>query len=298
MYVCLLLWQQPMQTWSIKNDATLQTCVCFAPILAVKWCFHEHFPCDGDRKGLKSFSSNSLIVFQSRKFYFLSLKSSNVFKNAAGSFLMTSLDFLEDYRPCCVSSGISSVYEVRSCVLPVGWAVGSLAGATHRGRRKESQSEHHRAVIPLDDEVRRRAARPDSDSRDILRSHAVQQKGGLCRREKVSNNSPTPTWKQTTTTAHVRRTADVEQAIRIRIDTKRPGVCTQAPIFWTDIPHRFQGLGWKSIFAVFLRSFLRSTWSLRRLDRSSNIGTAEENLLRPRIWVHQPINELSGSRIS
>lgn len=67
---------------------------------------------------------------------------------------------------------------------------------------------------------------------------------------------------------------------------KRPGVCTQAPIFWTDIPHRFQGLGWKSIFAVFLRSFLRSTWSLRRLDSSSNIGTAEENLLRPRIWVH------------
>lgn len=125
---------------------------------------------------------------------FFVLKIIKFLQNAAGSFLTTSLDFLEDYQPCCSSSGISSVYEVWSCVLPVGWAVGSLAGATHRGRRKESQSEHHRAVIPLDDEVRRRAARPDSDSRGILRSHAVRQKGGLCRREKVPSNSPT--WKQ------------------------------------------------------------------------------------------------------
>lgn len=66
--------------------------------------------------------------------------------------------------------------------------MGSLAGVTQRGRRKENQSEHHRAVIPLDDEVR--AARPDSDSDNILRSHTVQQKGGLQRRKKLSNDSP------------------------------------------------------------------------------------------------------------
>ncbi len=96
----------------------------------------------------------------------------------------------------CLSSDISICADTVWChVLPVGWAVGSLAGATHRGRRKESQSEHHRAVIPLDDETRRRAARPDSDSDNILRSHAVQQKGGRWRHEKLSNDSPPLTWK-------------------------------------------------------------------------------------------------------
>jgi len=76
-----------------------------------------------------------------------------------------------------ITGVFSAVVRNWSCVIPVGWAVGSRAGATHRGRRQEIQSEHHRAVIPLEDEVRRRAARPDSD--DILQSHAVQQKGSL-----------------------------------------------------------------------------------------------------------------------
>lgn len=66
--------------WLIRNDATLQSFVCFIPIPAVKWCFHNHFHYDGDRKGLKSFSSNSLIVFRSSTPYFLFLKSSNFFK--------------------------------------------------------------------------------------------------------------------------------------------------------------------------------------------------------------------------
>ena len=61
--------------------------------------------------------------------------------------------------------------------------MGSLAGATHRGRRKNGQSERHRAVIPLDGEVRR-------DSDDILRPHAVRQKRGLRRREKPYDQSP------------------------------------------------------------------------------------------------------------
>lgn len=95
-----------------------------------------------------------------------------------------------------ITGVFSAVLRNWSCVIPVGWAVGSRAGATHKGRRQEIQSEHHRAVIPLEDEVRRRAARPDSDN--ILQSHAVQQKGSLQRRKKWSNDSPSLTWKTTT----------------------------------------------------------------------------------------------------
>lgn len=80
-------------------------------------------------------------------------------------------------------------------VLPVGWAVGSRAGATQRGRRKESQSEHQRAVIPLEEKMRHRAARPDSDN--ILRSHAVQQNGCHRCRKKLSSKSLPLTWKTT-----------------------------------------------------------------------------------------------------
>lgn len=170
----------------------------------------------------------------------------------------------------CCSSCVS--------VLPVGWAVGSLAGATQRGRRKKSQSEHHRAVIPLDGEVRRRAARPDSDN--ILRSHAVQQKGGLRRRKKLSNNSPPLTWKTTTNMRDTQSEMNsgkseysswdsgsdlnkVEHAIRKTNCGIWEIECKEAPwglhtIFWPDIPHRFPGLEWKSIFAVLRRNFLRA----------------------------------------
>lgn len=74
--------------------------------------------------------------------------------------------------------------------LPVGGAVGSLAGATLRGRRRRrSPSEHRRAVIPVGGEGRRAAATPDSD--DILPSHADQQGGALGRRQEISDETPT-----------------------------------------------------------------------------------------------------------
>ncbi|MEQ2174739.1 hypothetical protein GOODEAATRI_010993 [Goodea atripinnis] len=64
--------------------------------------------------------------------------------------------------------------------------VGSLAGETQRGSRRESQSEHHRAVISLDREVRRRSARTDSDSGTILHHlHAVLLNSGHRRRKKT-----------------------------------------------------------------------------------------------------------------
>lgn len=72
--------------------------------------------------------------------------------------------------------------DMRCSFLPVGWAVGSLAGATQGGRVKKSQSEHHRAVIPLDGAVRR-------DSENILRAHGAHQNGGLRCCEKLSGNS-------------------------------------------------------------------------------------------------------------
>lgn len=171
--------------------------------------------------------------------------------------------------------------------------MGSLAGATHRGSRKQSQSEHHRAVIPLEDEARRRAARPDSDSDNILRSHAVQQKGGRRRRGKLSNRSPPATpGKQTDTmrnewdgraqeTLHcavrVKNTptnSEIHKKTKTGVQTelsteKRLEVCTHAAIFRPEIPHRFPGLGWKSIFAVFLRNFLEHLigWELRHFPQ-------------------------------
>lgn len=133
------------------------------------WCLHEHFP-------LCFCSENCQIAFWYLwTNHWISLKTVVSDVSAAACTNMQEFDIVS---------------------LPVGWAVGSLAGATQRGRRKESQSEHHRAVIPLDDEVR--AARPDSDSDNILRLHAVQQNGGLRRRKKLSNNSPPLTWKTTT----------------------------------------------------------------------------------------------------
>lgn len=76
-------------------------------------------------------------------------------------------------------------------VLPVGSAVGNRAGETKRGSRSENQSEHHRAVIPLDGEVRRRAARTDSNSGTILHHlHAVWRPQTPQKDEEGSYNSP------------------------------------------------------------------------------------------------------------
>lgn len=178
--------------------------------------------------------------------------------------------------PKSINSVVPAVCEClaggRCCLLPVGWAVGSLAGTTQRGRRKESQSEHHRAVIPLDEEVRCRAVRPDSNLDNILRLHTVQQKGGYERRKNLSSSSPSLTWNNQQTWERIsqswtRKTgsrldlAERDRAPRREIHIKKkkiersvkkcPGVCAYA-----DIPLRSQGLGWKSFFAVFLRGFL------------------------------------------
>lgn len=145
--------------------------------------------------------------------------------------------------------------ELDVCVLPVGWAVGSLAGTAQRGRRRESQSEHHRAVIPLDEEVRRRAARPDSNLDNILRSHTVQQKGSRRCRKNLSDSSPPRTWNKQQNQS--KRSQAVHRGYKHRNQhslklkkpnnkwlyiersaTKRLGVCAYANMFWPDIPHR------------------------------------------------------------
>lgn len=96
----------------------------------------------------------------------------------------------ESHSKCLNQSEQGAVALVQLQFLPVGGAVGSLAGATLRGRRRRrSPSEHRRAVIPVGGEGRRAAATPDSD--DILPSHADQQGGALGRRQEISDKTPT-----------------------------------------------------------------------------------------------------------
>lgn len=151
------------------------------------------------------------------------------------------------------------------CLLPVGWAVGSPAGTAVRGRRRESQSEHHRAVIPLGEEVRRRAARPDSNLDNILRSHTVQQKGGRRCRKNLSHSSPPRTWNKQQNLS--KRSQDVhsdykhrnQHSLKLKKTQHKMAVhwtqCNKAPayanVFWPESPHRFERLDWKSLFKVF-----------------------------------------------
>lgn len=149
--------------------------------------------------------------------------------------------------------------------------MGSLAGATVRGRRRRrrSPSEHRRAVIPVGGEGRRAAATPNSD--DILPSHADQQGGALGRRQEISDK--TPTCKTATGEEHA--VGDVVRGRRQTVGHEEQS----APYPPTDGRNTF-----RHDFSTQSHR-IRAEMEIHRHSNSPRAPGAESNIKKGRLWL-------------